>query len=105
ARVGEREDDATVEVIVAAAVRETGGAQLVEREPFLGRAARERRAAGREAEPELLAHGFAEAARREVLARVRALLALPQHALVEAGRALEQLRQPLLAPACGVGFG
>ena len=105
ARVGEREDEAAREVVVAAAVREAGGEQLLLRVALLERAPAERRAAGCEAEAELLAHVLAEPTAGEVLARERAPVALPQHALVERGRPLEQLLEPLAALALPGGLG
>ena len=54
-RVGEREQQAALEVVAAALARQSGGAQLVGREPLLDRLARQRVAAEREAEPELAA--------------------------------------------------
>ena len=97
ARVGEREDDAPVEVVVAAAVGEPDRAQLVLRVALLQRARREPRPARRIAEPELAADLLAEPAGGEVLARAGAGLGLPEHSRVELGRPLEQRPQPVLA--------
>ena len=98
ARVGEREDEPALEVVAAALARQAGGAQLVGGEPLLRRLARERVAAEREAEPELAADLLAEAAPGEVVARERAGLRVPEVALVERGRLVEQRVEPV-APA------
>ena len=65
---------------------EPGSAQLVGREPLLARLLGEA-GSGREAEPELAANGFAEAAALEVGAHGHAGFGLPQVPLVE-GRGL-----------------
>src|SRR5579864_2331178 len=104
ARVGERKYEASREVVVAAAVDEPAGEQILLGEPFLQRAPRERRPARSEAEPERAADLLTEPARREVLPRERALLAVPQQLFVERGGAVHQLREPFLAPARTVGL-
>ena len=55
ARVGEREDDPTLEVVVAATVREPDGAQLVQGVVLLRGAGRKPCGTRRVAEPELAA--------------------------------------------------
>ena len=95
ARVGEREHQAPGEVVVPAAVDQSGAEQLVAGESLPRRRARERGAARGEAEPELAADLLAEVARGEVLARKRAALGLPQEPLVEGRRPVEQLEEPL----------
>ena len=62
ARVGQREEQPPVEVVVAAAVDEPGRAQLLRREALLARLPREGRAAGREPEPVRAADLLAEPA-------------------------------------------
>ena len=98
ARVGQREEQAPVEVVVAAAVGEPGCAQLLRGESLLPRFPRERRAAGREPEPVLAADLLAETAALEVRARRLTARRLPEVALVERGRLLEQREQPLAPP-------
>src|SRR6266851_5263277 len=105
ARVGEREEQPALEVIVAAAVRESGCEQVIPRELLLLRTAGKRGAARRIAEPECAAHLFAEPSRLEVRPRERALLAVPQQALVEHGRTLQQVPEPVLAAALALGLG
>ena len=105
ARVGEREDDPALEVVVAAAVREADREELLLRVALLPRAAGELAAAGRVADAELAADLLAEAARREVLARGRADVGVPQHTPVELGGALEQRAQPLVARALTLVLG
>src|SRR5262249_8718686 len=98
ARVREREQQPAVEVVVAAPVDEAGRTQLPVGEALLPRLARQGRPTRREPEPVLAADVLAEAAAREVLTRLLAPRRLPQVALVEARRLLEQCQQPL-APA------
>src|SRR6478736_1268484 len=90
ARVGEREDDAPLEVVVAAAVGEPDGLQVLRRVALLERARCEPGAARRIAEPELAADLLLEPAGREVLARRRARVRIPEHPRVELCRPLEQ---------------
>src|SRR5439155_4962165 len=89
----------------AASVDQAARQQIVLREALLERTPRQGRAARRIAEPELAAHPLREAARLEIGARECALLAVPEHLLVERGRALHQLRQLLLALARAIGLG
>ncbi len=96
ARVGERKQQPTVEVVVAAAVRKPGREQLVAFEALLRGTSRERRPAGCVAEPELAAHLVPERARRQVLAHEGGLVAVPEQTLVERRRTLEELAEPLL---------
>ena len=77
ARVGEREDDTPVEVVVAAAVGEPDRPQLVLRVALLQRSGREPRPTRRIAEPELAADLLAELTGGEVLARPGAGVGLP----------------------------
>src|SRR4029079_3133441 len=95
AHVGEREEEAPGEVVVAASVRQARPGDLVAREPLLEGAAGERGAARGEAETELAADLLPQPARREVVAREGARLRFPQVALVERRRPVEQLEQPL----------
>ena len=99
ARVGEREDDAPVEVVVTAAVRKPDRAELVLGIALLQRAGPEPRPAGRVTEPKLTADLLAELTGGEVVARRSTRLRLPEHACVELGRPLEQRAQPLVAAA------
>ena len=104
ARIREGEDEAPVEVVVPSPVDEPGRGELLSRVPLFERPAGEHRAAGREPEAELAADLLAEAAALEVRTRRLACVALPQVALVEACRPLEQRSQPLApAPALVVG--
>ena len=95
ARVGEREDEPALEVVAAALARQAGRAQLLGVKPFSAALRDERVAAEREAEPELAADLLAQAAPREVVARQRAGLRVPEVALVERGRLVEQRVEPL----------
>src|SRR5262249_46207698 len=63
---------------------------------LLPRLPHERGAGRREPEAELAARVVRERARRQVLARRSAVLALPQAPLVVRGRALQQVAQPVL---------
>src|SRR5262249_49086595 len=86
--------------VVAARVRQTCRAQLVARKAFLDRLAGERGPAERKPEAILAADVLAERAAREVVARSRARLRLPQVALVEARCGIEEREQALRsAPA------
>ncbi len=105
ARIGERKEQPALEVVVASAVREPGREQIVSREILLLCGACERGAARREAEPERAADVLAEPALLEVGARERTLLAVPEHALVEHGRALEQPGEPVLALPLALRLG
>src|SRR5205823_8283801 len=102
ARIGEREEQAALEVVVALP-GETCLAQLLSGETLLVRLAREQPALGREAETELAADLLAEAAAREVVARERARRRVPQHPLVEGRGLVEELVEALAAEALG-GF-
>ena len=95
AGVGEREDDALREVVVAAAVDEPGGEQLVAGELALMRLLRQRLRARREAEPERAADLLAEPSPGEVRPRVLGAGRLPQAALVERRGRREQLAEPV----------
>src|SRR6185503_4997608 len=55
-------------------------------------------------EPEDACDLLPQPARREIVARERALLGVPEQALVEDGRALEQLEQPLAPAALAIGL-
>ena len=79
ARIGEREDDAPVEVVVAAAVGEPDRPQLIVRVALLQRTRGEPRPARGIAEPELAADLLAELAGGEILARAGAGLGFPEH--------------------------
>src|SRR6185437_12167818 len=97
-RIGEREDNAALEVVVAASVREPDCEQLLLGVSLLQRAGGEPRGAGCVAEPELAADLLAEPAGGEIVARAGSGLRLPEHAGVEFGRPLEQRPQLILAP-------
>ena len=92
--VGEREHQTRREVVGAARICQSGAAQLVAREPLLLRLLREP-APRREAEPELAADRLAEPSAREVVAHRRAGRRLPEVALVERRRLLENGVQPV----------
>src|SRR5439155_24691809 len=66
ARVGQREEEPPHEVVVPAPVHEPGRRQLVALESLRRGRPRQRRAAGRESDPELLRDRLTEPARREV---------------------------------------
>src|SRR5207247_32510 len=102
ARVGQRKEEPALEIVVATLPRQTGRAQLLEREPLLERLPGQRVAAEREAEPELAAALLAQAAAGEVVARRRARLRVPEDPAVVDGRILEQLVQSLAPPAVGL---
>ena len=102
ARVGEREQEPPLEVVVAACTRQARRAQLVGGEALLARLAREQAASGREAEPKLAADLLAQTAPGEVVACERACLRVPQRALVERRRLVEQLVQALAPLAAHV---
>ena len=72
--------------------------------PFSRAFARQHRAARREPEPELPADLLAEPAPGEVRPRRLAARRLPEVALVERGRLLEQREQPLAPRRAGVGL-
>src|SRR4029453_2807029 len=91
APVGEREQQAAAEVVVPAPVRQPGPGELVARVPLLHRSPGERSAAGSEAEAELAAHLLAQAARGEVVAGKATCVRLPEAALVERRRPVEDL--------------
>ena len=97
ARIGEREEQAALEVVVAALPREACLAQLLRGEALLVCLAREQPALGREPEPELAADLLTEAAAREVVARERARRRVPQHPLVEGRGLVEELVEALAA--------
>ena len=94
ARVGEREHQPRREVVVATGVGQARGAQLVAREALLLRLAGEA-GARREAEPELAADLLAQPAAREVRAHRLTGGGIPQVALVERRRLVEQRMQPV----------
>src|SRR5262249_39631527 len=94
ARVGERKEQTAPEIVVAAAIDEARGRELLNREPGLSRLSSERLAAGREAEPVLAADFVAEVPPRQVLACGFAGVGVPQVPLVEAGRVLEEVVEP-----------
>ena len=96
ARIGQREEQAALEVVVALP-GETCLAQLLSGETLLVRLAREQPALGREAETELATDLLAEAAAREVVARERARRRVPQHPLVEGRGLVEELVEALAA--------
>ena len=98
ARVREREHQPRREVVVAARVVEPGGAELVGREALLLRLPGEP-APRREPEPELAADLLAETAAREVLPHGLTRRRLPQVALEERRRLLEQRRGAARAAA------
>ena len=102
ARVGEREDDALREVVVAAAVDEPGGEQLLAGELALMGLLRQRLRARREAEPERAADLLAEPSPGEVRPRVLGAGRIPQAALVERRRRREQLAEPVAPPPLGL---
>ena len=102
ARVGDREEQPALEVVVAAAIDQSRACQLLPGEGTLRGLARERRRAGREAEPVLTADVLAEAATRKVGPRIGAGLRLPEVALVERGRRVEYGVKAVAAPALGV---
>src|SRR5581483_9449395 len=90
-----REDEPALEVVAPALPRQPRCAQLVDGEPLLRCLAHERRPAGREPEPEFAADLLAETAAREVVARQRAALRIPEVALVERRGLVERRPQPL----------
>src|SRR5262249_23426509 len=97
ARVGQREDDATLEIVVPAAIREPHGEQLLLRVTLLRRTRRQPCPTRRVAEPKLAADVLAEPPRREVLPRRRPGLRLPKPPRVDLGGPLEQRSQPVVA--------
>ena len=103
ARVGERKHQPPLEVVRAAPGDEAGPGELLGREPLLARLLRERRARGREAEPELATDFLAQSPRREVLLNGLAGVG-PQGPLVERRRLVEQRVEPLLALALRIGL-
>src|SRR5581483_2606189 len=103
ANVGEREDETACEVVVSPPVGEPRRPELVRAESFLTGAARERLAPGCIAEPERAADVLAEPSAGEIFDRAR--VAVPEHALVESGRALEQLLEPVSAPPRPLDLG
>src|SRR5207237_2294121 len=104
ARVPEREEQTSREVVVAAPVDEPGREELLARESLLDRLARKGRAAERKPEPVLAADVLAESAPCEVVARQRSRLRVPQVTLVEACRGIEQRLQSLASPPLRVVF-
>src|SRR5207248_850956 len=100
-----REHEAVREVVVAAAVDEADCGELGARELLLGRLAGERRAAGGKAEPEVLAGRLAEATALEVRAHRLARGGVPEIALVERGRLLEEGVEAVAVTSLLVGLG
>ena len=98
AGICEWKQQAAGEVVVAAAVDETGGGELLPREAALESLACERRAAERETEAVLAAHLLVQTAPGKVIARKRARLRVPEVPLVERRRCVEQLEEAF-APA------
>ncbi len=103
ARVGEGEHEPGREVVVAALVRQPGGAQLLVREPLLA-CLRGQAVAGREPEAELLRDLLAETAAREIGAHRLPVGALPEVALEEGRRLIENGEEALTALARLVGL-
>src|SRR5262249_6919784 len=93
ARVGEWEENPPLEVVAAPLPRAARSAELVRREALLARLPREQSASRREPEPEFPADLLTEAAAREVVARVRPGLRVPEQPLVERRRLVEQLEE------------
>src|SRR5207245_2597034 len=93
------------EVVVPAPVRQPRVDEFGARVALRDRAPRERRLARGEPEPELAADLLAAAAPREVRARLRGSLGLPEVALVEAGGPLEQRVEALSVSALPVLLG
>src|SRR6185436_13801489 len=80
----------------AAALGEPGRLQLLGPEPVaLGADEHPVPRARRVADPELAQHLLPQAAADQVVARLRGLLRVPEELRVVAGRAIEQLGQPL----------
>ena len=102
ARIGEREQQAAGEVVVAAAVDEAGGCELLACEASFDRLTYERRAAERETEAVLAAHLFVQPPSGKVVARERAGLRVPQVPLVERCSRVEQLVQSLPTAAARI---
>ncbi len=102
ARVGEREDEAPLEVVSPATAGEPGGLELLGRVALLACLAGERRPAQGEPEPELAADLLAQPAAGEVVAGEAPGGGIPQVALVEARRVVEQREQPLAPRASRV---
>ena len=100
--VGQRKDEPAGEVVVPAAVDEAGCDELVLRVALAAGLLRQHGAAGRQAEPELPADLLLQAALGQVrphrLARVR----LPEVALVEARRLLEEGEEPFPTGPAGL---
>ena len=95
ARVGEREDQAGAERVVAAAVHEAGRAELLARVALLAGLPRDDVTAGGEPEAELAADPVVEVSTCKVVADRLPRRRLPEVALVEARGVLEQGQQPL----------
>src|SRR5213078_4333945 len=104
ARVGDREEQPALEVVVAAAIDQPRAGQLLLHEPTLRGLARERRPARREAEPVFAADVFAEAPTRKVGPRIGAGLRLPEVALVERSRRVKHCVEAVASPSPGVLF-
>ncbi len=104
ARVGEREDEPPGVGVVAAAVDEADGDEVLLREALGASLLGEHRPAGREPEPVLAAHGLREAPTRQVLTRLGAGGRVPEVALIEGGRLLEEREQARAALALRLGL-
>src|SRR6266511_2068507 len=102
ASIGERKQQPSGEIVVAAPVHEAGRDELFASEAAAERFTHERRAAERESESVLAAHFFAEPAPREVVASKRACLRVPEIALVERGGCVEEFEQAFAVAATGV---
>ena len=105
ARVGEREDEAPLEVVAAARARQPDGTKLLDREALLERLPGQRRATDRETEAELPADLLAKAAAGKVVAGERAGLRFPEIALVEAAAVSSSESMPLPARPSPILFG
>ncbi len=101
ALVGDGEQQPAAEAVVAAAVALDDEARFDElarsEAALLEMRAQRVPLAGREAEPEVADRGVIEAAPRDVLARVRRVVGLPQPVLVEHGGGLVRGVEPLVA--------
>jgi hypothetical protein len=102
--IGERKEQPSGEVVVSAPVDEAGARELGRAEALITRLPRQRRAAGGEPKPVVAADLLPQPALTQVLACGLSRRGVPEVALVEARRLLEQRQEPLASAPRRVAF-